>query len=921
MELCCFSGQHSDKWKDDSELIQKITNDIWHKLSSARFGELVGMDLRMRRMYELLSIESKADQVRVIGIWGREGLGKRTLARCLYRETSHTFDVHVSLGYISRFHQENNSFLLRQKLRSELIQASGGIHMISGDDDTAWLADRRVLLVVEGVETAEQLCIIMEEAKLFGPGSRVIVICEDQHLLLASGITLLYQVEPLEFYEALELLRLRAVNHTDPLSGYKHLLTRAAKIGNGYPRTVASIGSELFGKPKEEWETVISKYEKLSDEGTIGEEIRDFSVPDDEDRSLSRNLELNYVGMDCHLQAVCGLMELESGNEVRFVGIWGAGGIGKTTLARCVYEETMQYFHTHIFLENVGKIYQDHGPSGLQEELLWKNIQREALAARSSKNGSDVAKARLRNRRVLLVVDGVDGNEQIKDVQKVATGFGVGSRVIMTTRDDNLLVGNGIKHLYEVKCLRVHEALQLFYYFAFTEKPPFTRFKQLSVRAVQLAGRIPLSLQILGSLLRGKSGHEWESVLQKLERHQDRNKAEVGSIDMVVSSVGKPDDDNVNMLDGSDVTASEVVTRLPEENHIVARESKSVYERDCIPLWATVSICGERSEMEDAVTASPHFLKIPIKMLHEEMSPSLTCVPCHFFGVYDGHGGSQYALFATLYCSHFRWVFLQVAEYCRERIHFALAEEIERIKEELCKRNTDEDRQVLWEKVFTSCFLKVDDEVRGKISSLGVGSSDRVLEAFALQTAGSTAVVALVCSSHIIVSNCGDSRAVLFRGKECMPLSVDHKPDREDEYARIERAGGKVIQWHGARVSGFLALSRSIGDEYLKPYVIPDPEVTFMPRAKEDDCLILASDGLWDVMSNQEACKFARKRILIWHKKNEAMSLDERGVGEDHACQSAADYLSKLALRKGSKDNVSIIVIDLKPKRKFKERP
>lgn len=166
-----------------------------------------------------------------------------------------------------------------------------------------------------------------------------------------------------------------------------------------------------------------------------------------------------------------------------------------------------------FFLENVGNIYQDHGPSGLQEELLCKNIEREALAARSSKNGSVVAKERLQNRKVLLVVDGVDSNEQINDVQEVTTVFGVGSRVMVTTRDEYLLVGNGIKHVYEVKCLRVHEALHLFYYFAFTEKPPFTHFKQIFVCAVQLTGRIPLSLEILSSLLREESGHEWRSVL------------------------------------------------------------------------------------------------------------------------------------------------------------------------------------------------------------------------------------------------------------------------------------------------------------------------------------------------------------------------------------------------------------------------
>ncbi|CAH8252641.1 unnamed protein product [Arabidopsis lyrata] len=359
---------------------------------------------------------------------------------------------------------------------------------------------------------------------------------------------------------------------------------------------------------------------------------------------------------------------------------------------------------------------------------------------------------------------------------------------------------------------------------------------------------------------------------------------------------------DVNM----EVATSEVVIRLPEENPNVARGSRSVYELECIPLWGTISICGGRSEMEDAVRALPHFLKIPIKMLmgdHEGMSPSLPYLTSHFFGVYDGHGGAQ------------------VADYCHDRIHSALAEEIERIKEELCRRNTGEGRHVQWEKVFVDCYLKVDDEVKGKINRPVVGSSDRmVLEAVSPETVGSTAVVALVCSSHIIVSNCGDSRAVLLRGKDSMPLSVDHKPDREDEYARIEKAGGKVIQWQGARVSGVLAMSRSIGDEYLEPYVIPDPEVTFMPRAREDECLILASDGLWDVMSNQEACDFARRRILAWHKKNGALPLAERGVGEDHACQAAAEYLSKLALQKGSKDNISIIVVDLKAQRKFKTR-
>lgn len=106
----------------------------------------------------------------------------------------------------------------------------------------------------------------------------------------------------------------------------------------------------------------------------------------------------------------------------------------------------------------------------------------------------------------------------------------------------------------------------------------------------------------------------------------------------------------------------------------------------------------------------------------------------------------------------------------------------------------------------------------------------------------------------------------------------------------------------------------------MKPWIIPEPEVMFVPRAREDECLVLASDGLWDVMTNEEVCEVARKRILLWHKKNGAASPTERGSGVDQAAQSAADYLSMLALQKGSKDNISVIVVDLKAQRKFKSK-
>jgi protein phosphatase 2C len=128
-------------------------------------------------------------------------------------------------------------------------------------------------------------------------------------------------------------------------------------------------------------------------------------------------------------------------------------------------------------------------------------------------------------------------------------------------------------------------------------------------------------------------------------------------------------------------------------------------------------------------------------------------------------------------------VHIQVADYCRERLHVALVERLRGIEGTVCVANLGEvEFKKQWEKAFVECFSRVDDEVGGKASrggDDGTGTSDTttaaVLEPMAPETVGSTAVVAIICSSHIIVANCGDSRAVLCRGKQPVPLSVDHK--------------------------------------------------------------------------------------------------------------------------------------------------
>ncbi|XP_077209854.1 putative protein phosphatase 2C 6 [Tasmannia lanceolata] len=296
--------------------------------------------------------------------------------------------------------------------------------------------------------------------------------------------------------------------------------------------------------------------------------------------------------------------------------------------------------------------------------------------------------------------------------------------------------------------------------------------------------------------------------------------------------------------------------------------------------WGSASLIGRRREMEDAVAVIPDFMSRTCEIFGGCTAPgsrsSGEISPVHFFGVYDGHGGSQ------------------VARFCAERIHEAVAAEWDRggDVEGWCRR---------WEEAFCNGFERVDNDIGG--------------EAIAPEIVGSTAVAVAVSGCQIIASNCGDSRAVLCRGNQTIPLTIDHKPDREDELLRIEGGGGRVFNWNGPRVLGVLAMSRAIGDRYLRPSVIPVPEVTFTTRSEEDECIVVASDGLWDVMSNEEVGEVARQ--LLRRQRRRSGQADERS---SPPAQVTAEHLVELAYRKNSSDNISVIVVDLKSKRRRQQK-
>lgn len=207
-----------------------------------------------------------------------------------------------------------------------------------------------------------------------------------------------------------------------------------------------------------------------------------------------------------------------------------------------------------------------------------------------------------------------------------------------------------------------------------------------------------------------------------------------------------------------------------------------------------------------------------------------------FFGVFDGHGG------------------VKVAETAQHHLYEEYVKALEEIDDA------------------ASSMLPADRVVEALARSFA-NVSRVVLGNPKLDLEGSTAVVVVMLPDEIVTANLGDSRAILCRGTTAVEITTDHKPNSPAEKRRIEELGG-VVRWHGYlgpdrlpvpgmgafRINGNLAVSRALGDRLEVPFVSSEPEIKrFNRNLEEDRFIILASDGLWDVISSQEAVDFVRQ--------------------------------------------------------------
>lgn len=286
--------------------------------------------------------------------------------------------------------------------------------------------------------------------------------------------------------------------------------------------------------------------------------------------------------------------------------------------------------------------------------------------------------------------------------------------------------------------------------------------------------------------------------------------------------------------------------------------------------------------------------------------------------IFDGHGGKEaselsYKNFLDYFTLNVAFTSYQQAFSCNSESDFVSQENKKDIAV-ICGRNSRSSEDgvlgvgnvITLQKILKIALLRTFRDIDYKFSQEAI--SKRYLS-------GSTATVVVLVDGQILVANVGDTKALLCSKRietdsefedasttrlQVAELTRDHHPDREDEKARIEAAGGFVHTWGVPRVNGILSVSRAIGDLSLKRYgVSPVPELYGWRNLTVDDSyLVVASDGIFERQTPQEVCDV----IEIQEKKTSKASSTSSPL---------ADHIVRKAYKGGSSDNLSAILIPL----------
>ena len=263
-------------------------------------------------------------------------------------------------------------------------------------------------------------------------------------------------------------------------------------------------------------------YLRSRQESTIIEEIVGKILS--ELNSTYSSFHKDLVGINSRVEEMKNLYSGMGLNDVHFIGIWGMGGIGKTTIAQVLYDRIRYHFDGSCFLSNIREKSGNGGLVPLQKQLLSDILIESNIAISNVQWGINVIRNRLCHKKVIVILDDVDQPEQLEALAGDRGWFGRGSIIIITTRDQHLLIRNEVteEEIYKVKKLNDDEALKLFSRNAFKQDYPTEGYEVLSKKVIYYAKGIPLALEVLGSILFHRKPDAWESALGRLKESPER---------------------------------------------------------------------------------------------------------------------------------------------------------------------------------------------------------------------------------------------------------------------------------------------------------------------------------------------------------------------------------------------------------------
>ncbi|XP_043691768.1 disease resistance protein L6-like [Telopea speciosissima] len=223
------------------------------------------------------------------------------------------------------------------------------------------------------------------------------------------------------------------------------------------------------------------------------------------------------VGIQSHVEKMMSLLNITSDN-IKILGVRGLGGIGKTTIVKVIYNTISHHFEGCSFLANVRETSQHYwGLVNLQNQLVSNILKGARLNITNVDEGINVIRERLCRKKVLIIVDDVDENFQLDALIRKRDWFGLGSRIIITTRNGHILANREVDEIYEPNEMDANQSLQLFSRHAFRRDQPPEDYLDLSKEIVQNTGGLPLALEVIGSSLFGMRKLAWQDTLKMLQ--------------------------------------------------------------------------------------------------------------------------------------------------------------------------------------------------------------------------------------------------------------------------------------------------------------------------------------------------------------------------------------------------------------------